>query len=65
MHKLGPEAQMKEVRKTETHLFKRKYGVGEVKGETEIWKQGTNSRPGQVWSVTDVQRHKEWNKTLW
>lgn len=36
MHKLGPGAQMKEVRKTETRLFKRKYEVGEVKGETEI-----------------------------
>lgn len=36
MHKLGPGAQMKEVRETETHLFKRKNKVGEVKGETEI-----------------------------
>lgn len=36
MHKLGPGAQMKEVRKTETHLFKRKYRVREVKGEIEI-----------------------------
>lgn len=36
MHKLGPGAQMKEVRETETHLFKRKYKAGEVKGEIEI-----------------------------
>lgn len=36
MHKLGPGAQMKEVLETETCLFKRKYKVEEVKGETEI-----------------------------
>jgi len=36
MHKLDPGARMKEVRETETHLFKRKYKVGEVKGETEV-----------------------------